>query len=585
MPRLQRAPLLRTFQLLPDELVIDNFAGGGGASTGIEQAIGRPVDIAINHSAEAIAMHEANHPETRHYREDIWDVDPREACQGKPVGIAWFSPTCTHFSRAKGTQPLDKKTRALAWIVVRWAEAVRPRVILLENVEEFQTWGPLDDTNRPIKERAGEDFRAWLGRLSDLGYSIEFRSLVAADYGTPTTRRRLFLIARRDRGPLVFPEPTHGKTKAEPWRPAADVIDWTLPCTSIFDRKKKLADATMRRIARGIRKYVIESPDPFIVAYYGQSDAQPLSAPLNTVTTRDRFALVSPFIVRHGHWSTITGAGMHDGKGPGRFRGQRLSNPLATTCMTNDKSLVIPFVAKHFGGPNGNQPPGLDARLPLGSITTQDHHGLVAAFMTKFYGTSTGSALDEPAPAVTAGGQHLAEVRAFLNKCENEEGLVTIRGETYQIVDIGMRMLAPHELFAAQGFPPDYNIAPTFNGKPLTKTAQIALAGNSVCPPVAAALVSVRARSVLRVSRRRETSSSEHARRERRSIVASGNEPRARGPAVRRDRRPLPRPPELHNQNVRGSSAVAPMGYARRASRAVATHAEARPTSPQAPPQ
>lgn len=493
MPRVQRAPVLRAFHLLPDELVVDNFAGGGGASEGIEQAIGRPVDIAINHSAEAIAMHEANHPETRHYQEDIWEVDPREACAGRPVGLAWFSPDCTHFSKAKGTQPRRKEIRALAWVVVRWAETVRPRVILLENVEEFQTWGPLGDDGRPIKERAGEDFRAWLARLSDLGYSIEFRTLVAADYGTPTTRKRLFLVARCDRGPLAFPEPTHGKAASNPWRPAADVIDWTLPCSSIFGRKKPLAEATLRRVARGIRKYVIDSPEPFIVTYYGQSTGQSARDPLATVTTHDRFALVSPFVVRHGHYSTITGAGLREGCGAGTFRGQSLGDPLATVCATNDKHLVLPFVAKHFGGPNGNQPPGIDARSPLDTITTQDHHALVAAFLTKFYGTSTGAPLDEPAPTVTADGQHLGEVRAFLSKCQDEPGVLSIRGERYRVVDIGMRMLAPHELFAAQGFPLDYEIAPTFKGKPLTKTAQIALAGNSVCPPVAAALV----RSVL----------------------------------------------------------------------------------------
>lgn len=221
-----RPPVFRAYHALPGELAVDNFAGGGGASTGIEAALGRPVDIAINHSPEAIAVHAANHPETRHYCENIWEVDPVEAAAGRPVGLAWFSPDCTHFSRAKGTVPLKKEIRGLAWVVIRWAKSVRPRVILLENVEEFQTWGPLTDENRPDPERMGETFRAWLAELSALGYRVEYRTLVAADYGTPTTRRRLFLVARCDGGPIVWPEATHGagrahcyaKTFAERWR-------------------------------------------------------------------------------------------------------------------------------------------------------------------------------------------------------------------------------------------------------------------------------------------------------------------------------------------------------------------------------
>jgi len=531
---------------MPGELVVDNFAGGGGASTGIEAAIGRPVDIAINHSPEAIAMHRANHPGTRHYCEDIWTVDPVEACAGRRVGLAWFSPDCTHFSRAKGQQPLRKEKRALADVVVRWAETVRPRVILLENVEEFQSWGPLLDNGRPDPGRAGETFRAWLARLSALGYAIEFKTLVAADYGTPTTRKRLFLVARCDGRQAAWPEPTHGPARGAPHRPAFEIIDWSLPCPSIFARRRPLAEATLRRIAMGLRRHVFEAADPFIVPVTHQGDARvhgvdeplrtvtaahrgelalvepfvvgaggpsyagkpaPSHEPLGTVLAENHRAVIEPFVVRHGHYSTRTGAGLREGCGAGTFRGQPLETPLGTVCATNDKHLVLPLVTKHYGGVVGH-----GVRRPIGTVTGRDHHALSAAFLTKFYGTSTGSDPRAPAPTVTSGGGrgggHLAEVRAFLVKYYGEGsqgqqltiglhtvtskarfGLVTVHGEDYQIVDIGMRMLQPHELFAAQGFPADYEIAPEHNGRPLTKTAQTELCGNSVCPQVAEALV------------------------------------------------------------------------------------------------
>jgi len=508
-----RAPLLQaTFALLPGEIVVDNFAGGGGASTGIEAAIGRPVDIAINHWPAAIAMHKANHPETKHFCENIWEVNPRDACAGRPVGLLWASPDCTQFSKAKGSQPRSKNIRCLAGVVINWAKAVRPRVILLENVEEFEDWGPLDDEGHPIKARMGDDFRAWLGELSALGYAIEFRTLVAADYGTPTTRKRLFLIARCDGQPIVWPSATHGNGRPLSWRPASEVIDWSLPCPSIFTRRKPLAEATMRRIATGIHRYVLGTANPFIVplTHQGGVRVHDINDPMRTVTAahRGELALAQPFLVRHGHYSTITGAGLREGCGAGTFRGQQLSSPLATVCATNDKHIVCPVITKHYGGVVGH-----DVERTLGTVTARDHHALSAAFLTKFYGTSTGSPAQLPLPTVTAngrGGGHLAEVRAFLIKYYGADsgqqqqlfdplhtvttkarfGLVTILGEQYEIVDIGMRMLQPHELFAAQGFPHDYDIAPEHNGRPLTKTEQTALAGNSVCPQVAQALVS-----------------------------------------------------------------------------------------------
>ncbi len=424
---------------------------------------------------------------------------------------------CTHFSRAKGTQPRKKEIRALAHVVIRWAETVRPRVILLENVEEFQTWGPLGEDGRPDPKQLGADFRAWLAKLVDLGYQVEFRSLIAADYGSPTTRKRLFLVARRDGGPLAFPEATHGRGRPQPWRPAAEVIDWSLPCPSIFDRKKPLAEATMKRIASGVRRFVLEAADPFIipVTHQGGARVHDIREPVRTVTAahRGELALVNPFLVRHGHYSTITGAGLHEGCGAGTFRGQQLDVPLGTVCATNDKHLVAPVVVKHYGGVVGH-----GVERPIGTVTAKDHHSIAAAFLTKFYGTSTGSGVQLPLPTVTAGGHrgggHLAEVRAFLLKyysggekakeaqqqslfaplhtvtTKARFGLVTVHGEQYEIVDIGMRMLQPHELFAAQGFPEQYDITcESTMGRRLTKTEQTALAGNSVCPDVARALV------------------------------------------------------------------------------------------------
>jgi DNA (cytosine-5)-methyltransferase 1 len=361
------------------ELVVDNFAGGGGASTGIEAALGRHIDIAINHSSEAVAMHQANHPHTLHYCESIWEVDPRAACGERPVGLAWFSPDCTHFSRAKGTQPLKKEIRGLAWVVIEWAKAVRPRVIMLENVEEFQTWGPLDpETNRPIARNAGATFREWLEQLRALGYAVEWRSLVAADYGTPTSRRRLFLIARCDGAPIVWPEQTHGKHRPRPWRAAAEIIDWSLPCPSIFTRKRPLAEATLRRIAVGVQRYVIDAAQAFVlpVTHQGDQRVHSISEPVRTVTAahRGELALCRPFIVRHGHYSTITGAGLREGCGAGTFRGQSLTNPLATGCATNDKHLVVPFITKFYQGVVGH-----GVERPLGTITSWDHHALSAA--------------------------------------------------------------------------------------------------------------------------------------------------------------------------------------------------------------
>ena len=449
--------------LSPDELVVDNFAGGGGASTGIEQAMGgRPIDIAINHSPEAVAMHAANHPRTLHLCESVWDVDPVEVCAGRPVGLGWFSPDCTHFSRAKGGKPRKKEIRGLAWVVVEWARKVAPRIIMLENVEEFRGWGPLDDEGQPIAEREGETFGEWCDELRALGYALELRSLVAADFGAPTTRRRLFIIARRDSEPIVWPEPTHGAGRERPWRAASEVVDWSIPCPSIFARPRPLADATLRRIAVGIRRYVLEAASPFVVPVKswggGGNGPRSIDAPMRTITASKggEFAVVAPTLVQ-------TGYGERPGQAP---RALDIGRPLGTVVAAGAKhALVGAMLTKHYGGVVGHE-----LTRPLGTVTTQDHHAVTTATLE--------------------GGSRTAEVRALLDRfAPGADPVVRIGRDSYELSDIGMRMFAPRELFAAQGFPASYVIDPEFEGKPLTKTKQIALAGNSVPPCLSRALV------------------------------------------------------------------------------------------------
>lgn len=531
-----RAPELRvTFEdLFPGEDLFDNFAGGGGVSTGTVQAAGKPVHAALNHDPEAIAMHRANHPETRHYCEDITKVDPREVCRGKKPGLAWFAPDCGHHSKAKGGKPRDNKSRGLAHVVIQWAKTVRPRIIMVENVEEFEDWGPLNDNGRPDREHLGEYFRPWVAELVDAGYQVEWRLLVGADYGAPTTRKRFFLVARCDARPIVWPEPTHGKGREHPWRAAAEIIDWRIPTRSIFDRARPLAPASMQRIFLGVDRFVLRCAEPFIIPVTHPRDARvhSLREPLRTVTAakRGEFALVSPFIIRHGHTSKKTGAGLVQGPGlPGIFRGQPLSQPLGTVTTRDDKNLVIPFFTKHYGGENGHQTPGSSADRPLGAVTARDHHSCTAvelehveaSFITKYYGTSIGADARLPLPTVTASGNHLGEVRAFLVKYYGASGrfqgqslrdplhtvttkarfgLVEVYGETYQLADIGTRMLTPRELFRAQDFPDSYIIDPEFNGRSLTKEAQTRCAGNAVVPCIARALVLANAREDARAA-------------------------------------------------------------------------------------
>ena len=618
--------------LFPGELIIDNFAGGGGTSTGLEAAFGRPVDIAINHDPEALAMHAVNHPQTTHLCESVWDVDPIAVTKNQPVGLVWLSPDCKHFSKAKGGTPVEKKIRGLAWVALRWAAKCKPRVIALENVEEFKTWGPLqiaaDGTARPCPVRRGKTFESFVRQLRGMGYVVDWRELRACDYGAPTIRKRFFLVARRDHIAIAWPKPSHGAPTSKevkagkllPWRTAAECIDWSIPCPSIFERKRPLAEATLRRVAKGVMRYVVNSAEPYIVGLAhreltervgGRSHG--LDEPIRTVHAGGgNHALVvptlAPFLTEHanastqrvfgadeplrtqcaqvkgGHFALIsptlvqTGYGEREGQAP---RALDLHKPLGTVVNGQKHALVSAFLAKHYTGVVGS-----DLVDPIATVTSQDHHSLVTAALVgvggragqsrprgmedplatmtskydtalvaanlvhlghgeqsasgakrwshgvrdveqplntitasgmpaavvssnlvKLRGTSTAQASHEPLHTISAGGLHFAEVRAFLIAYYGSDqdarledpmhtvttkhrfGLVTVQGEEYAIVDIGLRMLSPRELYTAQGFPADYQIEAGPDGKPFTKTAQVRMCGNSVCPPVAEALI------------------------------------------------------------------------------------------------
>lgn len=524
------------------DLIIDNFAGGGGASTGIEAALGRPIDYAINHDPEAIAMHRANHPQTRHFVSSVWDVNPTKLAAGRPVGLGWFSPDCTFHSKARGGKPfrdrnMARRRRGLANLIPRWAATpAAPRVIMLENVEEFADWGPLLPDGKVCPKRRGMLFRRWHRQLENLGYRIDMRELKACDYGAPTTRKRLFIVMRRDDGEIIFPEATHGPWQgALPYRTAADCIEWSIPCPSIFDRARPLADATLRRIARGVMRYVVNSGDPFIVpiTHTGGDRVHSINEPLRTVTTAQRgeFALISPSIIN-------TRNGERAGQLP---RVRSPLDPLPTvTAQGSQGALVAAFLARHYGGHEND---GHPMQRPISTITTQDHHALVtshllhlrnncdarsvedplrtvsaqgqhhalvASHLMKYYGTDQAPELREPLSTVTT-KDRFAEVRAFLIRFYGQSkeaglsvpldtvttkdrfGLVMVHGEPYQIVDIGMRMLTPRELYRAQGFPGQYIIDHGIDEHgetlPLTKTAQVRMCGNSVSPACAEALV------------------------------------------------------------------------------------------------
>lgn len=494
------------------EIVVDNFAGGGGASTGIEIAIGRSVDIAINHDPAAIAMHRANHPTTEHYTEDVWEVDPVVACAGRPVALAWFSPDCKHHSKAKGGKPVDKHIRGLAWVAVKWAKAVHPRVIMLENVEEFMDWGRLDENNRPDPRYKGETFRRFIRQLEKQGYHVEYNILRACDYGAPTIRKRFFLIARCDRQPIRWPAPTHGDPDGlevaagmlKPWVPVADVLDFSLPCPSIFATSEEimeqygiravrpLSEKTLKRIARGIMKFVVDNPRPFIVRYKYENEPEDTTDPLSTVTTVNSHYLAMPSLIQYHSEQTED------------VRGQQIQKPLMTVDASNRYGLVSTFISKYYGGDSV----AAGADKPLPTVTAIDHNAVCAVSVTQFNNNSIGQEVTKPLNTMTACTNHFAEVSAFLVKyysgdgngsscsepaptitTKDRLGLVTVHGQDYQIVDIGLRMLTPRELFDAQGFPPDYIIDVDADGKVYPKSEQVARCGNAVCPPIPTALV------------------------------------------------------------------------------------------------
>ncbi|MDM1283725.1 DNA cytosine methyltransferase [Acinetobacter towneri] len=433
--------------LLPHELIIDNFAGGGGTSTGLEQAFGRPVDIAINHDPKALAMHRINHPETIHYCESVWDIDPIKVTNNQPVGLVWLSPDCKHFSKAKGSKPVEKKIRGLAWVALRWAAKTRPRVIMLENVEEFQTWGDLDSNGKPCPKSKGRTFNCFINALKKQGYTVDYRVLRACDFGSPTIRKRFFLIARRDGLKIQWPAPTHAhpdfiqvkQGKMKPWRTAAECIDWTIDCPSIFDRKRPLAPATMNRIAAGINKFVISNENPFII-----NDKAPVLTECANASNK---------------------------------RSMPVDEPLRTICAQTKgghHALIVSHISKMK-----NNCIGQDVATPLHAMTTVNQFAEVRAFLTAFYGNEKdGNSINAPLRTIPT---------------RDRFGLVKIKGQDYQITDIGFRMLQPNELFKAQGFPDSYifekGLDEHGNEIRLTKTEQTRMVGNSVCPQLSFVLV------------------------------------------------------------------------------------------------
>jgi len=574
--------------MIHGELIVDNFAGGGGASTGIEMATGYSVDIAINHDPEAIKMHKANHPNTKHYCENVWAVDPVKACNGHPVALAWFSPDCKHFSKAKGGKPKDKFIRGLAWVACRWAGLVRPRVIMLENVEEFKTWGPLGRRHHPIKAKQGETFQKFVQQLTDLGYEVQFRELIAADYGAPTMRKRFFMIARCDGKPIIWPEPTHAPADSEevkaglkkPYVGAYTQLDFSLPCPSIFDTSEEikekygiravrpLAQKTMDRIARGFIKFVLNNPKPFIIQcnHGGERRPNDIREPMPTITGKHGYGIVEPYMVQIGQTGfakdrskdvreplttivsknehclieptlapymgtnttnhpggnckdpihTITTGNQqclisptliqyHSETSKDGVRGQTIKDPIMTVDSSNRYGLVASFLHKYYDG--GYKGAGETVENPLPTVTAWDHNSVVTANLIQMNNHCDGKDIRQPLPTITAGDGHFGEVRAFLIKyygqgtgqdieqpldtvtARDRFGLVTIEGVDYQIVDIGLRMLEPRELYGCQGFPDDYIIDHDYTGKTYPRSEQVRRCGNAVCPPIPAALV------------------------------------------------------------------------------------------------
>lgn len=507
-------------------LIVDGFAGGGGASTGMEMALGRPVDIAINHDPDAILMHKTNHPDTIHLQESIWDVKPLTVTKGRHVSLLWMSPDCKHFSKAKGGKPKDKNIRALPWAIVMWAKQVHPDVIIAENVEEIQTWGPLDKEGYPIPEKKGQTFNIFIARLRKLGYEVEWRELIAADYGAPTTRKRWYMIARCDGKPIEWPAPTHskgGRNGLLPWVPVSTCLDFSDLGKSIFGRKKPLAENTMKRIARGIEKFVLNNPEPFIMQCYGggyTGAGSSIHEPLRTITAVDHNALVSPVLAPYMVTVNHSGAEHH--------YCNSMEEPFRTITQKNGSGIVSPVLIQYHQETASHETRGQSIDDPIMTIDASPRYAIASSFLTKFYKSGTGQEVTEPLHTITTSPGHFGEVRIlmvdkeearseFREKCNqvasfiieyygngqahslNEPlhtvvtkdrfALVTIYGIDYIICDITLRMLTPRELYKAQGFPDDYIIDHDYTGKAYPVSKQVARCGNSVVPIMAKALV------------------------------------------------------------------------------------------------
>ena len=511
-------------------LIIDCFAGGGGASVGIEMALGRPVDIAINHDPQAIRMHKTNHPQTLHLTEDIFEVDLEKYVAGRHVDLMWASPDCTSHSKAKGGQPRKQGLRILPWAVYKHAKKILPDVIIMENVEEIQQWGPLDENGRPIPERKGEEYQKFISSMKTLGYAFDSRELVAADYGAPTTRKRWYAIFRRDGKPIIWPEPTHSKSGGdgkERWMPVSSVLDFTDLGKSIFGRKKPLAENTMRRTARGLEKFVFNNPEPFIIQVNHSGDnfrGQSIHNPMPTITQKHGFGVITPVAVP---FIDKTYGGNYKGAGSG------MNQPLSTITTVDHNRLITPLLIQYHSETTKNGVRGQAVTDPLQTIDTSNRYGLVIAFLEKFYKSGTGQSLAEPIHTITTSPGHFGQVSVFaidwkelqaagidketaqkatwvsqfimeyygcgigqsLNDplhtivTKDRFALITVLGNEYAILDIFLRMLTPEELKLAQGFPKDYIIDRDYNWQKYPVCEQVKRIGNSVVPIMAEVLV------------------------------------------------------------------------------------------------
>ncbi len=514
-------------------LIIDCFAGGGGASVGIEMALGRQVDIAVNHDPDAILMHKTNHPDTLHLTEDIFRVDLQKYVKGQHVALMWASPDCTSHSKAKGGKPRKHGLRILPWAVYKHARTILPDVIIMENVEEIQQWGPLDASGHPIPERKGEDYNKFITAMQSLGYIFDSRELVAADFGAPTTRKRWYAVFRRDGRSITWPEPTHSKGGAgglKPWEPIYKYLDLTDVGKSIFGRKKPLAEKTLNRIARGLERFVFNNPEPFIVQVNHGGDqfrGQSIHEAMPTITQKHGFGIVSPLLTPY-MMRNNTGA-----------PGGNINDPMLTITTGGHHGLISPYLIQYHSETTKNGFRGQQVTEPIQTIDTSNRYGLIMSYITKFYKSGTGQSMREPIHTITTSPGHFGQVSVYavsaddllkhmdkdtveqteemLQKCtwvsqfimeyygcgtgqsindplhtivtKDRFALITVLGNEYVIMDIFLRMLTPEELKMGQGFPKDYVIDRDYNGNKYPVSKQVARIGNSVVPIMAQNLI------------------------------------------------------------------------------------------------